>query len=450
MYPFLDDSYKEHVGKPLSEIPCPCGGHESYSEHFLEPFLLALEELGIEHTTLYVHKMYKNGQYADVVKTAMDKKEEIKDILANLSGREMAEDWWPYTLKCGECGKMGQNKITGYEWPKASYQCKCGFSGEADLRGDGGKLPWRVEWPARWHHLGVTCEPFGKDHATRGGSYETGKAIIEQIYGGTAPHPVVYEWIQLKGKGAMSSSSGVVVTAVDMLSMTPPEVMRFLIAKYQANKHIDFDPGLGILNLVDEYDHVEQVTLGTKEPSAGEEDRLDDLHRVYELSQPGKVPDKPPMSVPYRHFVSLVQIADDWPGVKDILLRTMNESEFSVEDEAHLQKRSEVVRFWLDYAAPDMVKFSLQKEPPVIERTEDVKQIFAVLSETLDITEWKGGDIHDAIYEASEKSGIPAKKLFKMSYRALIDQPRGPRLGFFLSTLDKEWVLDRFKHYLGD
>ncbi|MFN3699430.1 MAG: lysine--tRNA ligase, partial [Dictyoglomus sp.] len=39
VYPFLPESYSEHVGKPISEIPDPEGCHENYAEHFLEPFL---------------------------------------------------------------------------------------------------------------------------------------------------------------------------------------------------------------------------------------------------------------------------------------------------------------------------------------------------------------------------------------------------------------------------
>ncbi|UCG67976.1 MAG: lysine--tRNA ligase, partial [Thermoplasmata archaeon] len=58
VYPFLDESYKEHVGKPLSEIPCPCGSHGSYAEHFLHPFLEATRTLGIEANVLLSHEMY--------------------------------------------------------------------------------------------------------------------------------------------------------------------------------------------------------------------------------------------------------------------------------------------------------------------------------------------------------------------------------------------------------
>ena len=31
VYPFLPESYAEHVGKPISEVPCPCGECANYS-----------------------------------------------------------------------------------------------------------------------------------------------------------------------------------------------------------------------------------------------------------------------------------------------------------------------------------------------------------------------------------------------------------------------------------
>ena len=41
VYPFLPESYAEHVGKPLSEVLCPCGECKNYADHFLKPFFEA-------------------------------------------------------------------------------------------------------------------------------------------------------------------------------------------------------------------------------------------------------------------------------------------------------------------------------------------------------------------------------------------------------------------------
>ena len=39
LYPFLPESFNEHIGKPLSEIPCPTGCCGSYADHFLKSVL---------------------------------------------------------------------------------------------------------------------------------------------------------------------------------------------------------------------------------------------------------------------------------------------------------------------------------------------------------------------------------------------------------------------------
>ena len=39
VYPYLPKTYEKYVGMPISDIPCPCGDHESYADHFLISFL---------------------------------------------------------------------------------------------------------------------------------------------------------------------------------------------------------------------------------------------------------------------------------------------------------------------------------------------------------------------------------------------------------------------------
>ncbi len=47
-YPFLPEEYEEYVSLPISEIPCPEGCCKNYAEHFLNPYLESLDDLGIE------------------------------------------------------------------------------------------------------------------------------------------------------------------------------------------------------------------------------------------------------------------------------------------------------------------------------------------------------------------------------------------------------------------
>jgi lysyl-tRNA synthetase class 1 len=66
------------------------------------------------------------------------------------------------------------------------------------------------------------------------------------------PHPIPYEFVQLKGKGQMHKSKGVEVTGLDALAITPAPVFNYSFLRYNADRHIDYDSGLGILDVVDE------------------------------------------------------------------------------------------------------------------------------------------------------------------------------------------------------
>ena len=435
-YPFLGKDYEKYIGKPLSDIPCPCGSHSSYAEHFLEPFLNSLERLGIKPDVLLSHEEYRKGTFAEAVKIALDNRVRIKRVLEEISGRELPDDWWPYNALCEKCGSL-KTEVLSYEYPYVKYRCECGHEGSADIRKGEGKLVWRVEWPAKWYAYGVTCEPFGKDHAAAGGSYDTGSLIAKEIYGIEAPHPVPYEWIELKGKGAMSSSKGVAIAASDILDVIPPEVVVFYIARYQPTRHLEFDPGLGLLGLVDEYDRFERIYYGAEKAEL--EDKEEDWRRAYELSQTRGIRQKMPVQVSYRHLVNVVQIASDFEAVLKILRRTGEIDELSAEDEEYLRGRVERVRKWLDTFAPDSVKFSIT--PNVTGDYSEREGNFAkILSQKLSDCEWNGEAIHNAIRESAEEADIPIKKAFKALYRAFIGKEKGPRLGYFLSTMEREFV----------
>jgi lysyl-tRNA synthetase class 1 len=266
----------------------------------------------------------------------------------------------------------------------------------------------------------------------------------------------------------MASSTGVVVTATDMLGMTPPEVLRYLVLRSNPNKHIDFDPGMGLLALVDEYDRLERLYYG-------HEDGVDpqDQRRAFELSQISRDvasamreeagldgdlnigeggPGPEPVQVAYKNMVTLTQIAPGWEGVKGLLERqgTLGPDTFAGEGgaamEERLRSRLEAVGFWLENFAPDMVKFSLAKQMPegVKEGLDEVKKGWAAsLKEALSGVEWKPDTIHTTIHETAVALGVKAPKVFQLLYQLFLGQKKGPRLGYFLASLEKEFVLGR-------
>ena len=443
VYPYLPKTYEKYVGLPISDIPCPCGKHKSYADHYLISFLNALKEIGVKPKVFRANKMYKNGDFNQAIQTALDNTDKIKDIIQKISKRELPKGWIPFNIHCDKCKKMTLSKAVLYEYPKIEYTCDCGYEGEVDIRKGGvGKLPWRVDWPARWKMLGVTFEPFGKDLGTVGGARDTGEKIVEEVYDYPAPKYAVYEFIMLKGKGAMHSSKGTALSAEEMLDMTPPEVLRFLIVNNQPNKHIVFDSGLGLLNLVDEFDKEERVYYGKEEAIKG----MKDLKKTYELSQPYGIPESIPFQLPYRHLVTLIQIGESWNEVKKILLRTNQiPKDLSPYDEKHLNQRAEHARFWLDNFAPDMVKFKVKKKIPKVSLTKEQNKFLSSFIEKISSIKWEAEDIHNAVYSISENEKIPIKIAFQAIYQIILGQEKGPRAGYFLSNLDKDFVLKRVK-----
>jgi lysyl-tRNA synthetase class 1 len=208
----------------------------------------------------------------------------------------------------------------------------------------------------------------------------------------------------------------------------------------QPNRHIVFDSGLGLLTLVDEYDKEEEVYFGEEAEIKG----MKEFKKIYELSQPYHIPKKMPLHLPYRHLVTLNQIAKTWSEVKEILIRNGQlPKKLTKEDEEHLQQRAEHVRFWLSAFAPDEVKFEVKEILPNIILSDEQKKILFLFKEKIPDLSWDPEAIHNAIYAISEETTIPIKTAFSAIYQIILGQERGPRAGFFLSNLSKEFVLRR-------
>jgi len=441
-YPFLPEYFEEHIKKPICRIPCHCGAHRTYADHFIQPFLKAIDEIGVKCDIIWTHELYEQGKFAEMIDAALTKRDRVVEILTEVSKREKIENYAPYTPLCPRCGKfVKQPDLDSYRFPYIGYRCdSCGHEGSADIRKGDGKLAWRLEWPAKWKMFNVSAEPFGKDHAAAGGSYDTGKLIVEEIFNGVPPHPIPYEFVQLKGFGQMHKSTGSSVTGIDAISMTPPEVLTYAFLRVNPERHIDYDSGIGILDMADEYDRMESLYF-----EGGATEAEENAVRAYALSKHNRIPKKMPLHIPYRHLVNVVQMADGLDGVLKILERNGDFEGATAEDRERLEQRVECVRFWLNGFAPDIVKFSVSKTMPDAKLTDDEKAYMRTLVPLLSASEWNAESIHNVVSEAGKNSKIGTKGGFQALYRILIKRTSGPRLGHFLATMEKDFVIGRIK-----
>jgi len=151
--------------------------------------------------------------------------------------------------------------------------------------------------------------------------------------------------------------------------------------------------------------------------------------------------------ISYSHLVSVVQTnldfdgKIDWAGVEKTLARMDDVDGLG----ARTRAKGEAVLNWLDTNAPENVRFSVQKDLPDISLDDIEIKFLTALDNALGSVDWKPGIIHDTIYDTSLACEIKAGLCFKALYKIFIGKERGPRLGFLLASLDRDFVLGRVK-----
>ncbi len=437
VYPFLPNSYKKYVGRPLSEIPDPWQCHRSYAQHFLKHFLEGLKKIYIEPKVYYASKLYKEGKFTPLISEALKNKRKLAEIISRITGRQLDDDWMPFNPICRRCRRLTHTKIIDFNLDsnKVFYLCNCGYKGEADFSKGEGKLPWRIDWPARWKLLKITVEPLGKDHAASGGSWDTGQEISRKVFGYSPPWPIFYEWIHLKGQGAMSSSKGIALDSQEFLSVTYPEILRYYLFRSLPQKHLDFDPGAGLLQILEEFTHLEEnyhKNKGNKYSS------------LYEISNPN-FKERVLSGVPFDHLAFAFQAAlGDYKEIERILRRTGYLDK--IQDKRRLKKEIYFVKNWLDKFAPEKYKFSIAPKLPSQAKVLSSKQkkLLRSLASFLSQKKMTPEEIHNKIYELGQDLGLAPAESFIPIYRVLLGQDSGPKAGWFISMLDREFIINRF------
>jgi len=450
VYDFLSQEYDQYIGHPLAYIPAPDengnpnseGG--SYAEYFLNPFLAALKEIGVEPEVVMNHETYESGAFADKTHSAIEQREEIRKVIEEISGREVPEDWYPYN-PIGSDGSIDGVTITGYERPYVYWLDRHGVEGKSDIRTAEGKMPWRVDWAAKWGVHGITCEPAGKDHGAAGGSYDTGIPICEML-GSEPPHKLVYEWIQLKGMGPMSSSTGLTVGPMDALALVPPEILRYVIARSKVGRHIDFDTGPALFTTADEYERL------VANPPGGSDDDLSRRQQVARDTQLGSLrlsqikrgtdPADSIAGVSFRHLSMLAQIKSSDEDVWQSLERS---GHLEGEPGDSLSRRLRRMRNWVDGPHfPDAAKVEICSSISDEARenlTEEQVGFLSALAAALSECDWNESEIGGCIKLTASETGVGGRDSYVALYWAFLGKGHGPKASSLLAEIDREKAL---------
>jgi lysyl-tRNA synthetase, class I len=440
----VDESFKQYLGMPYSDIPDPYGCCESYARHFQSEFEAAIKEFGIEVEFLYQNKEYKSGRYNKHIITALNKRREIYDILMEYKSQdatpEERENFYPVSLYCKSCNK-DMTKIHSYDDAAETldYTCKCGHSETLDLNKAGNiKLQWKIDWPMRWMSEKVIFEPGGRDHSSASGSFVVSSHIAKDIFDYNPPEYVGYEFIGIKGaKGKMSSSSGKVITPAELINLYIPESILYLFAKYNPATafNIGFDE-----DIIRNYTEFERYYAKRKEGEFAD----DVMNFTMELADLSRDLSKYPK---YGMLVGLLPIIN---FNMEILEHSLEVNGEDVDHQGMLEI-SEKIKYWITNWYPDRaIKIREEKNSELYDSLDDemkeaIKRFVVVVENSEDLIASDLMSAFYAIYAAEEDPKVKKKKqreLFKVLYMLLIDRPQGPRLSLLVKVIGIETTLN--------
>ena len=435
----------KYLRKPITLVPDTKGDYKSYAEANEKELEAILPVVGVVPEYIYQAERYRASKYAEGIRTALGKKDVIRQLLNEYRTKPLPEDWMPVSVFSNFTDK-DNTKVLGWdgEW-EITYRClDTGKEETVDIRNTSAvKLPWRIDWPMRWKEETVDFEPAGKDHHSEGGSFDTARKVVEGVFGGVAPVTFQYDFIRIKGRGGkISSSTGEVISLADVLEVYPPEIVRYLFAGTRPNSEFAISFDLDVLKIYEDYDKCERIYFG--EQKVNDKKKAKES-RIYELSQVDGVTKEMPYQTPFRHLCNLLQIHDG--DVSTVIGQLKDVKPEQVE---RLSVRAKCAWNWIREFSPEDFRFSLTgSDDEKIELNEielSVIRLFKNEIENLDSHNDKS--LGEAIYSIAETSGIEAKDLFTLTYRVLVGKEKGPRLVGFIMVVGKDKILKILNRYL--
>ncbi|MEU5140015.1 lysine--tRNA ligase [Streptomyces sp. NPDC021139] len=502
--PGVDESWAEHIGKPLTSVPAPKGSpHPNWAEHFKAAMVASLAEMGVEFDGISQTAQYTSGVYREQILHAMRHRRDIDAILdqyrtkkapgkkpqksqkpvdeAELEAAEgsgaAAEDdgssgsagYFPYKPYCGNCEK-DLTTVTAYDddSTELTYACTaCGFSETVRLSEfNRGKLVWKVDWPMRWAYEGVIFEPSGVDHSSPGSSFQVGGQIVG-IFGGEQPIGPMYAFVGISGMAKMSSSKGGVPTPADALQIMEPQLLRWLYARRRPNQSFKIAFDQEIQRLYDEWDRLDaKVAGGTSQAigSGGGSALPADAaaHARAVRTAAGELP-RTPRPLPYR---TLASVADITAGHEDQALRILSELDPAnpIASLDETRPRYDKAEAWINTHVPADQRTIVRQEPDaelLKSLDEPSRQSLRLLLDGL-ADHWSLDGLTHHVYGVPKvQAGFPAdatpkelppeiktaqRTFFALLYHLLVGRDTGPRLPTLLLAVGQ----DRVRTLLGE
>ena len=442
--------FSPYLGAPLCQVPPPPGSSApDVAEHYITEFFDIFRELGVEVETYRMRDIYRSGQFNEAIDAILNNAARVRGVYKDVSNSERPDTWYPFQVVCEACGRIGTTEVSDYDGREVTYTCRpdlvswatgCGHAGKVSPFDGQGKLPWKLEWTAKWKTFGVTIEGAGKDHNTKGGSRDVSATCLRAIFDQHPPLNIPYEFF-LVGGAKMSSSKGIGVSARDMADFLPPEILRFVMIRTQPKQPVNFSPDeKSIIKIFNDFDRFHTRTYHDSKVSP-------DDKRVYQLSQ------IVPQGDFYAADFQLVATVAQLPHL-DLAseVEKRKGARLSPVEQHQLTRRAEAARYWLEHYASPEERIVLQDRLP--ERAEELtasqRAFLHLLASVLPGVAPEDSALQTALFNVARLTPIAPAQAFKALYRVLLDRESGPKAGNLLAFLDQDFLRQRFQELAYD
>jgi len=442
---YLDkNKWEKYMGFPLYKIPSPEPGFKSFADYYAQEFIEVFNSLNCHPKIIWSSELYRSGKMNNDIKLILDKVDIVKDIYKRLVKKDYGKDWFPYNPICEKCGKVGTTKTYKWDGKYVNYRCEpqmvtwakgCGYEGKIEPKGENGKLPWKLDWAVHWKVIGVSIEASGKDHMSKGGSYDIAAHICREVLDVEPPDAMGgYEWFTIGGR-KMSSSKGIGSSAKEVSQILPPEIFRFMQVRTPIKTHLDFNPyGETIPRLFDDYDRCLNayfLKLEQKVPEKKSGEVVLDFARIIELSEVKPLPKKRLYLPRFRTIVNLIKSKNNnlvsffeqqkrgklTQVEQEILRERINYAKIYLENYS-----DENQRYHSSAAVQELLLNSIQKE--------FLKSLTLALNSPNSLN-----SLNSLIFDVIKKVNINPKEAFGAFYQTLIGKPYGPKAADLIKEL---------------
>ena len=408
------DKLREHLGKPLTEIPDPFGTHDSFGAHNNARLKAFLDRFGFRYEFYSATECYKSGRFDAALLSVLQNYEAVRDVVLPTLGPERRATYSPFLPLCPRTGRVLQVPIVAWDAKAGTVVYdEEGTRTEVPVTGGHCKLQWKADWAMRWFALGVDYEMNGKDLIP---SVELSAKIV-RVLGGQPPEGFNYELFLDEQGQKISKSKGNGLSVDEWLAYGSEESLAlFMFQKPRAAKRLYFDT---IPRAVDDYiAFLAQHHRDDSEPAKGLENPAWFIHAG----------DPPAQEYPVSFALLLNLVSASGASERDVLWGFIRSYAPHAGPETH-RGLDRLVTYALKYYE-DFVK------PQKRYRAADAKEreALSALADALEnmAEERNAETVQNLIYEIGKTHGFePLRYWFKAIYEVALGQEQGPRFGSF-------------------